>query len=143
MAEILHEFPINALPSNVFAAVSSPDGLDQWWAEKTTGPPGRGAEYALGFGPGYDWRAIVVEYAPEARFTLEMTKADADWNGSRVSFDLLPHREGTWVRFSHTGWPDANEHFRISNFCFRCGCGSCRRDRLRFSARSDQRRNRA
>ena len=47
-----------------------------------------------------------------------MTKSDADWNGSRVRFELSPHKAGTWVRFSHTGWPGLNEHYRISNFCW-------------------------
>jgi uncharacterized protein YndB with AHSA1/START domain len=118
MADILHEFPIQAPPERVFDAVSTPGGIDQWWAKQSSGRPEPGAEYALGFGPDYDWIAQVTACEPAKTFELEMTKSDDDWNGSRVRFELAPHKGGTWVRFRHTGWPDANEHYRISSFCW-------------------------
>jgi uncharacterized protein YndB with AHSA1/START domain len=118
MADVLYEFPINAAPEQVFDAVSTPAGIDQWWAKQSAGRPEAGAEYELGFGPDYNWRAKVTACEPAKRFELEMTRSDADWNGSRVGFDLAPHKDGTWVRFHHTGWPDANEHYRISSFCW-------------------------
>lgn len=73
MADIFHEFPIQVPADRVFEVVSTPEGLDRWWA---------------------------------------------DWNGSHVIFELAPHEIGTWVRFQHLGWPDANEHYRVSNFCW-------------------------
>jgi hypothetical protein len=32
--------------------------------------------------------------------------------------ELTPTKEGTQVRFAHTGWPEANEHYRISCYCW-------------------------
>jgi uncharacterized protein YndB with AHSA1/START domain len=118
MADILQDFPINAAPERVFAAISSPDGLDQWWTVRSAGRAAAGAEYELGFGPEYDWRARVTRCMPGAEFELEMTRADADWTGTRVAFHLSPRPAGTWVQFSHVGWPDANEHYRISCHCW-------------------------
>lgn len=118
MADILHEFPIKAPPGRVFDLVSTPGGIDRWWAKQSSGESRTGGEFSLAFGPGHDWRATVTAYEPAKTFELEMTTSDGDWNGTRVRFDLMPHHDGTWVRFRHAGWPEANEHYRISNFCW-------------------------
>lgn len=118
MTDILHDFPINASIERVFHAMTSPTGLDTWWTKRSEGEPREGAEYDLWFGPEYDWRARVTRSVPNTEFELEMTRADADWLGTRVGFRLEPRKGGTWVQFHHTGWPTANEHYRISCCCW-------------------------
>jgi uncharacterized protein YndB with AHSA1/START domain len=118
MADILHEFPINAPISSVFEAISTPAGLDEWWTKSSAGEPKQGAEFQLEFGPGHEWRADVVACEPGLRFELALTKADPDWSGTRVGFELQSNGASTSVRFSHRGWPHANEHYRISCFCW-------------------------
>ena len=71
MADVFHDFPIKVSPAQVFQAVSSPSGLDQWWTRTSRGEPFEGADYELGFGPGYDWRARVTRCAPNTDFELE------------------------------------------------------------------------
>ena len=78
MPDILLDLPINAPPAAVFAAVSTPEGLDEWWTLESAGIDEPGAEYRLGFGPGYDWRARVTRCEPPNEFELEFTGADAD-----------------------------------------------------------------
>ena len=118
MADILHVFPIKAPPARVFQAVSQPEGLDRWWTKQSSGQPQAGTEYHLSFGPGYDWAATVTRCVPDAEFELELTRADTDWRGTLVGFRLDRNDLGTWVRFSHLGWPSPNEHYRISSFCW-------------------------
>ena len=36
----------------------------------------------------------------------------------RVGLRLEPRADVTWVRFSHTGWPVQNEHYRVSCTCW-------------------------
>jgi uncharacterized protein YndB with AHSA1/START domain len=102
----------------VFGAVSTPAGLDAWWTKSCAGRPVEGAEYQLGFGPQYAWRGVVRRCVPHAEFVLELTHADDDWRGTRVCFELRPEGDLTHVRFSHLGWPQTNEHFRVSSFCW-------------------------
>jgi uncharacterized protein YndB with AHSA1/START domain len=118
MPDILQDFPIRAPRARVFAAVSTPAGLDAWWTKRAGGTPAPGNEYELGFGPQYDWRAEVSRCEPEAEFELRITRADADWTGTRVGFRLTDRGDTTGVNFSHTGWPAANEHYRISCHCW-------------------------
>lgn len=118
MPDILQDFPIKAEADRVFDAITSPEGLDHWWTVRSAGQPIAGTEYKLWFGPDYDWAARVTRAERPIRFELEMVATDEDWNGTRVGFDLEPNGESTRVRFHHTGWPQANEHFRISCHCW-------------------------
>jgi len=118
MADIFHDFPIQAPLELVFRAVSTPEGLDTWWTRRSAGSPHEGAEYELGFGPDYEWRARVSRLVPESEIELEMVRADGDWLGTRVGLRLEPGDGVTWVRFHHTGWPSVNEHYRITCHCW-------------------------
>jgi uncharacterized protein YndB with AHSA1/START domain len=118
MTDILQDFPIAAPASKVFAAVATPAGLDEWWTMSSAGTPSLGSEYALDFGPDYQWKARVVGCVPDKEFELELTVAMPDWMRTRVGFRLEDRGRDTWVRFSHRGWPAADEHYRISSHCW-------------------------
>jgi uncharacterized protein YndB with AHSA1/START domain len=118
MADILQNFPIKAPPARVFDAVSTPALLDEWWTLRSTGQAAVGAIYELDFGPEYVWQAVVTNAVPGKAFALKLTRADADWLGSTVGFELAASRSGTAVRFAHRGWPDANDHYRTSCHCW-------------------------
>jgi len=118
MSDILHDLSVKAPVNRVFEAVSTPAGLDCWWTKPSAGRPSVGAEYEFWFGPQYDWRAEVTSCMPGSEFELRMTRADADWNDTRVGFQIEDRLGKTWIRFYHTGWPSANEHYRISCNCW-------------------------
>jgi len=118
MPDIFHDFPITAPVARVFEAVSTPRGLDCWWTLRSAGEPVEGAELELYFGPHHDWRARVTRCVAPVEFELEIVRADQDWTGTRVGFRLEDQSGRTWVRFHHTGWPEANEHWRISCYCW-------------------------
>lgn len=119
MPDILLDLFIRVEPDRVYEAVTTPRGLDSWWTKRCSiADSPDGAEYALWFGPEYDWRARVMRDLPQHEFTLEITLADDDWTGTTVRFLLEAQDTGTWLRFAHTGWPAANEHFRISSYCW-------------------------
>lgn len=118
MADICHDFPIKGSAAQVFSAISTPKGLNSWWSKHCEGTPREGAEYDFGFGPGYDWRAVVTECIPNSVFELKMTEADDDWSGSRLRFKLAEDDGSTLVIFRHSDWPEENEHYRISCYCW-------------------------
>jgi uncharacterized protein YndB with AHSA1/START domain len=118
MAEILHDFPVNASPTRVFQAFATPTGLDSWWTLRSTGAPKLGGKYLLDFGPGYEWQARVTRCVPGREFELEFTNAMEDWVGSRVGVVLEEVAGGTLIRFHHRGWSEASEHFRTSSYCW-------------------------
>ena len=118
MPDIFQDFPIKAPTRRVFEAVSTPKGLDSWWTKSASGNPSPGGAYELGFGQGYQWRARATRFVPDSDFELELFEADEDWQGTRLGFVLEENDGATQVRFHHIGWPESNEHYRISCYCW-------------------------
>ena len=118
MADILHHFPIKGSPQQVFEAISTSQGLDSWWTKGSSVNPVQGGEYELDFGPGYDWKARVSTWLPDSDFELTLTESEDDWKGTRLGFHLEQQDGTTFVSFHHLNWPQANDHYRISCFCW-------------------------
>jgi uncharacterized protein YndB with AHSA1/START domain len=118
MADIFHNFPIESTAEKVFEGISLSEGLDKWWTKTSAANPAPGGIYTLNFGPEYIWKAMVSEYVKDKVFELKMTEADADWLGTKVGFNLIKGQSQTEVNFYHTGWPQKNEHYKISSYCW-------------------------
>lgn len=118
MPDIMHDFVVHAPRSEVFAGVSTPDGMNQWWTRGCSGTPGEGEVFALDFGPNYQWQGVITEFQPDRVFELRLDQAAEDWAGSRVRFVLEDADGSTQVRFLHAGWSEPDEHYRISSYCW-------------------------
>jgi uncharacterized protein YndB with AHSA1/START domain len=118
MPDIVLDLPIRAPLAEVLRAVSTPEGLDQWWTDRSEGTPTTGSPFRLCFGPEYDWRAVVRTFDAAGAFELEITEAEADWTGTRIGFSLSAVEGVTHVSFRHTGWSAVNEHYRVSCYCW-------------------------
>ena len=51
-------------------------------------------------------------------FAFSIYDSMRDWENTIVRFELEEKGESIEVLFSHTGWPDDNDHFRTSSFCW-------------------------
>jgi uncharacterized protein YndB with AHSA1/START domain len=118
MPDIYHTLPIKASSEKVFHGISTSEGIDRWWSKASLGAPQLHAVFKLSFGPGYEWSAKVSKYVENTTFELTMTESDKDWKGTKVGFTLNPKNGSTEVQFYHTGWPHANEHYKISCYCW-------------------------
>ena len=119
MSDIIQEFFVKASPTRVMEMFRTPEGLNLWWTQRSSGVPIEGAEFTLYFTPEFDWRAKVTRYVPDREFELQVTKAQEDWQDSRVGCTLTPEANGaTRVLFCHKGWPNEDEHSRVSCYCW-------------------------
>jgi uncharacterized protein YndB with AHSA1/START domain len=115
---IYHNLQIKASPKEVFDAVSQPEHLNNWWTLKSSGVPKLNSEYNLNFTDKYDWYCKVSEIKPNVSFHLKMTKSDKDWEPTTFGFEMEPNEKGTYLRFRHENWPEQNDHFKHSSFCW-------------------------
>ena len=118
MADIFHQFRIDASPQKVFDAFCTAKALNDWWTARASGEPRLQEVYTLWFGPEYDWRAEVVHVIPGMEITWKMTQAMEDWMETRVGIRLKLNDKSTIVDFFHEGWREPNDHYRISSFCW-------------------------
>ncbi|NER13959.1 hypothetical protein GWK08_10945 [Leptobacterium flavescens] len=118
MADVFMELSIHSSQEAVFKGVSTPDGLAKWWTIATEGNPVMNALFKLDFGPEYQWEAKIIEYLPNTKVTFLMTKASADWLNTEVGFQLERQKDSVLLRFSHCKWPDINQEYRGSVYCW-------------------------
>ncbi len=109
MVDILHRIGItSSSPDDVYAALTTLEGLSGWWARDTTGETEVGGVIAFRFGPGgFDMK--VVELVPGKRVLWEVVDGPAEWIGTHVSFELRQEGDFTIVLFEHRGWSEPVE----------------------------------
>lgn len=113
------DLSVNSTDTKVFAAITEPEHLVNWWPKRCSGTPENNAEYNFYFTPEYNWFGKVTEFIPEKSFHIKMTSSDEDWDPTSFGFDLKDTNPGeVLVRFSHTGWKECNAHFRRSSYCW-------------------------
>ena len=118
MSSILHDLQINASPEKVFEGISSPSLLDEWWTKNSKGVPAINEIYELYFSPEYVWKGKVTKYISPNEFELEIFDSHPDWDNTKVGFHISGENNNTKLSFYHSDWKQANEHFRISSYCW-------------------------
>ncbi|MFJ3490656.1 SRPBCC family protein [Leifsonia aquatica] len=109
MVDILHRIGVKSATSDeVYAALTTLDGLSGWWARDASGDPGLGGVIAFRFGPGgFDMK--VIDLVPGERVLWEVIEGPSEWVGTRVSFEISQVGDFTIVLFEHRGWAEPVE----------------------------------
>jgi uncharacterized protein YndB with AHSA1/START domain len=110
MADIMHQLKIHASPERVYAAITTEDGIRQWWTRDATIEPRIGAAGEFGFfGRRFVAKVTVEELDPLTRARWKV--ANAAWPGDEIEFNLKTDGDGTTLLFAHRGFPRADERF--------------------------------
>lgn len=109
MADILHRVGMQSTsPDDVYAALTTLEGLSGWWATDTTGQTGIGEIVRFWFAPGgFDMQ--VLESNPGEGVLWEVVDGPSEWIGTTVRWRLKQEGDWTIVLFSHEGWREPVE----------------------------------
>lgn len=114
MADIIHRVGIRAPAAQVYAALSTIDGLAGWWTHRTSGEAGVGRSIAFRFDApngeeigGFDME--VVESTPDEKVRWRVQAGPEDWVGTDIDFSLSREGGYTIVRFGHRNWREPAE----------------------------------
>lgn len=118
MYNIYHDVIIQAPAKQIFDAVSTAEGLANWWTLKSDGQAQIGAAYQFYFAPEYDWRAKVTALISPRFIEYTLVHADADWTGTVLGFMINSEEDSCTLSFSHEGWATNNAHFRRTSYCW-------------------------
>ncbi|MCG2611541.1 SRPBCC domain-containing protein [Flavobacterium sp. SM15] len=119
MATIYHDFTINATKERVFEAISTPEGLNNWWTLRCSGNPELNEEYNLYFAEQYNWFAKISKFIINEDIEYKITHAMAEWLPTSFGFKLKEIKPNvTYVEFYHSGWENVNQEFRIASYCW-------------------------
>jgi len=113
MVDILHRVGATVSPAEVYAALTTTDGLAGWWTEDTkaegdAGEVGGIIRFRFAGAPepaGFDM--LVCDLRPGERVLWEVVDGPEEWIGTEVVFELSQEEDFTIVMFAHTGWREA------------------------------------
>lgn len=113
MPDILHRVGIkSSSPINAYRALSTCEGLAQWWTKSTQGKNEVGGVLQFRFGDlgGFDMK--VLELDPAKRVLWHVIDGPEDWIGTKISFDLKQDGDFTIILFKHQDWkaPEESMH---------------------------------
>jgi uncharacterized protein YndB with AHSA1/START domain len=114
MVDIIHRVGIKAPVSNVYAALSTVEGVAGWWTTDTTGVSKSGGHIDVRFlSPGGkeigSMNMEVMELDPNKKVHWRFKSGPAEWVGTDVIFNISQDGEYTIVLFGHKNWREADE----------------------------------
>ena len=109
MPDILHRIGIkSSVPEAAYRALTTREGLSDWWTKDTQGEGGIGGVFAFRFGVGgFDMK--VVELEPAKRVMWEVVDGPDEWIGTNVIWDIKQDGDYTVILFTHRGWREQVE----------------------------------
>lgn len=112
---INHILYINSSKEKVYAALTTIDGLSNWWTTQTKGNTNAGGIIMFQFGDeGCDMK--VISCKPNESVKWECVYGFPDWIGTRISFELDFYKGRTKVYFEHSNWREAEKFFARYSF---------------------------
>jgi len=115
MPAIKHLFHINAPREKVYQALSTIDGLANWWTTQTSGESKPGGIIDFAFGKMIT-KMSVAGLKPGEWVKWECVGGPDDWIGTTVEFRLDENDGKTRVRFNHDNWKEAGDFYAGCSF---------------------------
>jgi uncharacterized protein YndB with AHSA1/START domain len=112
---IRHNIVIKASPEKIYQAITTQEGLSNWWAKQTMAKPELGFVNVFTFG---DSRNDMKISKLITNSSVEWTCIDSieEWIDTKVTFDLEEKEGKTLLRFSHSGWRNLTDTFAECNY---------------------------
>ncbi len=115
MVDILHRIGVTSAPDDVYAALTTVEGLAGWWTEDAAGDGSVGGAIRFGFEPGeavadhaaFEMKVLEAQAAELVRW--EVTAGPPEWIGTEIRFELKQEDGFTIVLFRHGGWKEPVE----------------------------------
>jgi uncharacterized protein YndB with AHSA1/START domain len=102
MVDILHKVGVKAPADKVYNALTTTDGLADWWTHDTRSD-GDVLEFRFAAG-GFDMK--VLESQPGKRVLWEVVDGPEEWVGTHIDWRLDQDDDYTTVLFQHRGWKE-------------------------------------
>jgi len=104
MYSIIHRVGIKASVEAIYSALTTNEGLTQWWTNDVSGAGGVGTIIKFRFnGGGPDFKVIELVDNKLVRWQHDGDMPEA-WKATEICFTLQVEAEQVFVNFSHSNW---------------------------------------
>lgn len=120
MANIIHRVGIKSDIKKVFQAISTIDGLANWWTRSTSGLSKENGEIIFTFKTATDsilgeMKMKVVSIIPNEKIEWICIAGPPDWVETTFTFELKNENEYTILNFGHRNWKEESESMAHCN----------------------------
>jgi len=114
MFNIVHRIGIHASPAQVYNALTSLEGLAEWWTREVSGTPQSGENLAFVFNkPNGEFLGKMVmqvlAQTTDTEVTWRCVEGPEEWIGTEIVFALSDGNGQTIVTFHHRHWREESE----------------------------------
>ena len=114
MINIIHRIGIRSKPNKVYKAISTVEGIANWWTEEVEGNGEVGGKIQFTFRTETgdikgQMLMEVQELIPQQRVHWNCIKGPDEWIGTDVTFELSEQDNQTILIFGHRNWREAIE----------------------------------
>jgi uncharacterized protein YndB with AHSA1/START domain len=111
-----HLFHIATPREKVYEAITTVDGLAEWWTKQTSGDNKVGGVLEFRFGEQFFNKMKIKELKPNESVTWECIEGSSDWIGTIFTFKLDENEGKTRLRFEQSKWRETNDFYAACNF---------------------------
>ena len=116
MYSIKHLFHIDSSSDEVYKALTTIEGLANWWTVQTSGDSELEGVIEFRFGKQY-FNTMKVETLIENKAVQWLcVDGPQDWVNTIISFELDTNENKTRLRFSHSNWQENNDFYAHCSF---------------------------
>jgi uncharacterized protein YndB with AHSA1/START domain len=113
MADIMHLVRIAAPPERVYEALTTTEGIRNWWTRDAHLDSTIDGKGTFRFHDTADVTTVRIrELEPPLHVMWKTTSSfRPEWLGTTIHFDLRAEKDGTVVAFAHRGFEQADERY--------------------------------
>lgn len=115
MPEIRHNLIIKTNPEKVYEAITTQEGLANWWAKQTIAKPEVGFVNIFTFGTFRNEMKITI-LNPNKKVEWKCINSIEEWIDTNILFELEEKEGHTLLRFTHSGWRAVTDTFAGCNY---------------------------
>lgn len=117
MDSIHHILQIEASFDTVFTAISTVEGMANWWTEDISGNEQLGGNVRVGFGMEGEANFRVVDYEENKRFQMDFVgSVDDEWYGTTIKWFMSRKDMAVRIDFQHANFKTHNDAFAETNY---------------------------
>jgi uncharacterized protein YndB with AHSA1/START domain len=113
---IRHLFHIDTEQEKVFNALTTIEGLKNWWTVLTEGDTALNGEIQFNFGAYIGPKMKVSTMAANQKLVWTCITSEHGWRDHTFTFDLDQNDGKTRIRFCHDGWDEQGDFYAECNF---------------------------
>jgi len=119
MTDILHLLNIRSSASKLYEALTTSEGVQNWWTREAFLDNFVGGSGEFGFsayGAGRITRVLIVSLVPSQRVEWRVTDSfRSEWIGTSISFELRQNKNEIQLHFAHRGFRTTEDNFALFN----------------------------